>query len=202
MNTKKNTLTVPAHNLRWALGAALAAASKDDVTPVLTTVQWTISGGKIRLIATDRYRVHEAIIDAPKGTTEGEFLMHREQAAWLLANNHKPARVFRDQVIRVTWTDADGDKPARVTAEVLAHEGDGAPAFIYTADSVKGNFPPVRGLFAKAAEGEGPRLESVALSPSMLTGLSHLAYYRGEPLIFTLPNQTGGRAAPMLVQNT
>lgn len=106
----KITLLLDAGQLRWALRGALAAASKDDVTPVLCAVNWVVDSKHVHLVATDRYRVHETLVPRPKGAATGEFVMDRAQAQWILANSHRPARSYPDQQIRIAWTEGSATK--------------------------------------------------------------------------------------------
>ena len=48
---------VPAEDFATAIAQVAFAASRDDVTPVLTGVQLEVSGTALSLVATDRYRV-------------------------------------------------------------------------------------------------------------------------------------------------
>ena len=48
---------VPAEDFATAIAQVAFAASRDDVTPVLTGVQLEVSGNRLSLVATDRYRV-------------------------------------------------------------------------------------------------------------------------------------------------
>ena len=48
---------VPAEDFATAIAQVAFAASRDDVTPVLTGVQLEVSGTTLSLVATDRYRV-------------------------------------------------------------------------------------------------------------------------------------------------
>ena len=211
MSTK--SITLNAEDARWALRAALSGASKDDVTPVLCAVEWSIADGKVRIIATDRYVVHEAFITAPDDAPDGVFLMHRDQAQWMLANSHKPLRLYASQLVRIEWTEPNGATPTKhstpqerrsaagsIAVEILGSKDEDAPSFRYVADAVRGNFPPVRRLFPEMKD-DGERFGEVALSPTLLTRLAHLTRHRGEPLRFMMPKVTEGKAGPVLVQN-
>src|SRR5690606_39948697 len=52
-----STGVVPAEDFGTAIAQVAFAASRDDVTPVLTGVQLEVSGTNLSLVATDRYRV-------------------------------------------------------------------------------------------------------------------------------------------------
>ena len=199
---KKITLLLDAGQLRWALRGALAAASTDDVTPVLCAVNWVVDGKHVHLVATDRCRVHETLVPRPKGAHAGEFLMDRRQAAWILANAHRPARAYPEQQIRVSWTEGTPTKAGRIAVEIIASEATDAPVFRYEADAVRGNFPPVHRLFGppKTTEEEEP-VEAVALNPRFLAAMQNLVGYRGEALVFTMPKPGEKKFSPMLVRN-
>lgn len=83
---------------RLARGA-LAAASPDDVTPVITGGLLSVrADGQVTLVATDRYRVHRIFTDAiPKADEnanddgvniwdEGDVLLPRDALKWISAN--------------------------------------------------------------------------------------------------------------------
>ncbi|GBP04043.1 Beta sliding clamp [Eumeta japonica] len=57
------TGAVPADAFSEAVGQVATAASKDDVTPVITGVQFEVSDNSLTLTATDRYRVATRGID-------------------------------------------------------------------------------------------------------------------------------------------
>ncbi|WP_295821602.1 hypothetical protein [uncultured Microbacterium sp.] len=202
---KKITLLLDAGQLRWALRGALAAAATDDVTPVLCAVNWVVEGKHVHLVATDRYRVHETLVPRPKGAGNGEFLMDRRQAAWILANAHRPARSFPEQQIRVSWTEGTPTKAGRIAVEVIASEADDAPVFRYEADAVRGKFPPVRRLFKDPVREEtevaAENVDIIGLDPKFIASMQHLVGYRGEPLVFTMPKPGEKKLSPMRVSN-
>lgn len=199
---KKITLLLDAGQLRWALRGALAAVSKDDVTPVLCTVNWIVEGRHVHLVATDRYRVHETLVPRPKGAATGSFMMDRQQAAWILANAHRPARSYPEQQIRVSYVEGAPTKAGRIEVEIIASVAADAPVFRYDADAVRGNFPPVHRLFTPApTDAEKEPVDMVGLDPRYLASMQHLVGYRGEPLVFTIPKPGEKKHSPMLVTN-
>jgi len=123
---------VPAEDFGTAIAQVAFAASRDDVTPVLTGVQLEVAGQQLSLVATDRYRV--ALRDIPwDGGTE--------QSTSALV----PARTLQE----VGKTFAHGGDIS------IAFSGSGDREIIaFTAGNktvtsllIKGNFPPVRRLF-------------------------------------------------------
>jgi DNA polymerase-3 subunit beta len=131
---------VPAEDFATAISQVAFAASRDDVTPVLTGVQLEVSGTSLSLVATDRYRV--ALRDIP---WDGAAAASEEPTAALV-----PARTLTE----VGKTFAHGGDIS------IAFSGSGDREIIaFTAGNktvtsllIKGNFPPVRRLFPEATE--------------------------------------------------
>jgi DNA polymerase-3 subunit beta len=123
---------VPGDDFGTAIAQVAFAASRDDVTPVLTGVQLEVAGQQLSLVATDRYRV--ALRDIPwDGGTEQS------------TNALVPARTLQE--VGKTFAHS-GDIS-------IAFSGSGDREIIaFTAGNktvtsllIKGNFPPVRRLF-------------------------------------------------------
>ena len=131
---------VPAEDFATAIAQVAFAASRDDVTPVLTGVQLEVSGTSLSLVATDRYRVALREIPWDGGGTAGD-----EPTTALV-----PARTLTE----VGKTFAHGGDIS------IAFSGSGDREIIaFTAGNktvtsllIKGNFPPVRRLFPEATE--------------------------------------------------
>lgn len=131
---------VPAEDFATAIAQVAFAASRDDVTPVLTGVQLEVSGTSLSLVATDRYRV--ALREIP---WDGGSAASDESTTALV-----PARTLTE------------------VGKTFAHGGDISIAFsgagdreiiAFTAGNktvtsllIKGNFPPVRRLFPEQTE--------------------------------------------------
>ncbi len=135
-----DTGLVPAEDFATAIAQVAFAASRDDVTPVLTGVQLEVSGTQLSLVATDRYRV--ALRDIP---WDGGDAASDEPTTALV-----PARTL----IEVGKTFAHGGDIS------IAFSGSGDREIIaFTAGNktvtsllIKGNFPPVRRLFPEQTE--------------------------------------------------
>ncbi|GMA95163.1 hypothetical protein GCM10025881_19870 [Pseudolysinimonas kribbensis] len=65
----ERTGVVPAEEFADAVAQVTVAASRDDVTPVITGVQLEVGETSLSLVATDRYRVAVRDIDWDGGTT-------------------------------------------------------------------------------------------------------------------------------------
>ncbi len=131
---------VPAEDFATAIAQVAFAASRDDVTPVLTGVQLEVTGTSLSLVATDRYRV--ALREIP---WDGGGQSSDEPITALV-----PARTLQE----VGKTFAHGGDIA------IAFSGSGDREIIaFTAGNktvtsllIKGNFPPVRRLFPEQTE--------------------------------------------------
>ena len=132
---------VPAEDFATAIAQVAFAASRDDVTPVLTGVQLEVTGTALSLVATDRYRV--ALREIP---WDGGAAASDDATTTALV----PARTLQE------------------VGKTFAHGGDISIAFsgagdreiiAFTAGNktvtsllIKGNFPPVRRLFPEVTE--------------------------------------------------
>ncbi|SIT85631.1 DNA polymerase III subunit beta [Microbacterium sp. RU33B] len=161
---------VPAEDFATAIAQVAFAASRDDVTPVLTGVQLEVSGTKLSLVATDRYRVALRDIPWDSGTTA------TDEATTALV----PARTLTE----VGKTFAHGGDIS------IAFSGSGDREIIaFTAGNktvtsllIKGNFPPVRRLFPEQTEHH-----AVANTAELVEAVRRVALVldRSAPLRFT-----------------
>ena len=131
---------VPAEDFAAAVGQVAVAASRDDVTPVITGVQLEVSGTSLSLVATDRYRVAVREIDWDPGNN-----LTDETVAALV-----PARTLQE--IGKTFGHSG-------TISVAITSKDDRELIAFTADKktvtsllIKGNFPPVRRLFPESVD--------------------------------------------------
>jgi DNA polymerase-3 subunit beta len=130
---------VPGEVFAEAIAQVVVAASRDDVTPVITGVQLEVSEQSISLVATDRYRV--AIRDIPWDSDSSGI-----DAATALV----PARTLSE--IGKTFAHAS-------TVRVSIASGDDRELISFSADDkavtsllIKGNYPPVKRLFPQSLE--------------------------------------------------
>lgn len=127
---------VPADDFATAISQVGFAASRDDVTPVLTGVQLEVAGNGLSLVATDRYRV--SLRDIP---WDGEAT---EQTALV------PARTLVE--VGKTFSHAGNIEVAFSGAgdrEIIAFSAGNRTV---TSLLIKGNFPPVRRLFPEQTD--------------------------------------------------
>jgi DNA polymerase III subunit beta len=131
---------VPAEDFATAIAQVAFAASRDDVTPVLTGVQLEVSGNQLSLVATDRYRVALRQIpwDGP-ATAEGETTTALVPARTL----QEVGKTFsHGENISIAFS-GSGDR------EIIAFTSGNKTV---TSLLIKGNFPPVRRLFPEQTE--------------------------------------------------
>lgn len=125
---------VPADEFSTAVAQVCVAASRDDVTPVITGVQLEVGENKLGLVATDRYRVAVREVEWDSGagspTTTTALV---------------PARTLQEigktlghsGTISISITSKDDRELIAFTANKKT----------VTSLLIKGNFPPVRRLF-------------------------------------------------------
>ena len=129
---------VPAEDFAASIAQVSLAASKDDVTPVITGVQFEVTGDTLTLTATDRYRV------ATRGVA------WEERADGAPATALVPAKIVAevgktfgsDGEVRVSIV-KDGER------ELIAFSGGNKTV---TSLLIKGNYPPVGRLFPEQVD--------------------------------------------------
>lgn len=135
----ERTGVLPADDFAAAVAQVAVAASRDDVTPVITGVQLEVADNSLSLVATDRYRVAVRAIDWDSGTTSADGVTALV-----------PARTLAE--IGKTFGHSG-------TVSVSIVRGDDRELIAFSADKktvtsllIKGNFPPVRRLFPDTVE--------------------------------------------------
>ena len=130
---------LPADTFAAAVAQVAVAASRDDVTPVITGVQLEVSENTLSLVATDRYRVAVRNIDwdsRDSGVTSATALV--------------PAKTLQE--VGKTFGNA-GTISVSITStddrELIAFRSDKKTV---TSLLIKGNFPPVKRLFPETVD--------------------------------------------------
>lgn len=131
---------VPAEEFAAAVAQVAVAASRDDVTPVITGVQLEVSENSLSLVATDRYRVAVRQIDWDPGTNTTQGVMTALVPARTL---QEVGKTFgHSGTISVSITNSEDRELIAFTANNKT----------VTSLLIKGNFPPVRRLFPTAID--------------------------------------------------
>lgn len=135
----ERTGVLPADDFAAAVAQVAVAASRDDVTPVITGVQLEVGDDKLSLVATDRYRVAVRDIDWDSGTSSA-----------IGTTALIPARTLSE--IGKTFAHSG-------TVAVSIVRGDDRELIAFSADKktvtsllIKGNFPPVKRLFPETVD--------------------------------------------------
>lgn len=130
---------LPAELFAAAVSQVAVAASRDDVTPVITGVQLEISENNLSLIATDRYRVAVREIEWTGGESAKEGVTALVPARTLT----EIGKTFgHSGSISVAITSSD-------ERELIAFQADKKTV---TSLLIKGNFPPVKRLFPETVD--------------------------------------------------
>jgi DNA polymerase III subunit beta len=131
---------VQAEEFATAISQVGFAASRDDVTPVLTGVQLEVSGTALSLVATDRYRVALREIPWDGGTVAGDETTTALVPARTLQEVGKTFSHGSDISVHFSGS---GDR------EIIAFTSGNKTV---TSLLIKGNFPPVRRLFPEQTD--------------------------------------------------
>lgn len=121
-----------------AIAQVSPAASRDDVTPVITGVLINIAGDTLALMATDRYRV--AVRELPWSTTDSATEVSALVPSKTLSEVGKTFQHAETVTITVM---TGGDR------ELVAFSADNKTV---TSLLIKGSFPPVQRLFPESIE--------------------------------------------------
>lgn len=202
---------------RLARGA-LAAASPDDVTPIITGAKLTVDAtGKVTMAATDRYRVHRIFTDAvPRPAEnrtedglaniwdEGSVILPREALKWISANALKlkfysHVVIEFEPYVEATYNPATLGELGRIRIEVRAGMPDGSllpdeeGMYAYACRPVAGRYPPVERLFDGLQWSSESNDKGVLLNIDFVAGLKPLAVRKGANarIRFTKPNDYG-----------
>jgi DNA polymerase-3 subunit beta len=126
--------SLPADAFANAVAQVAVAASRDDVTPVITGVQLEVSKTSLSLVATDRYRVAVREIDWSAGDSIEDTVTALVPSRTLI----EIGKTFgHSGTISIAITSTD-------ERELIAFQ---AEKRTVTSLLIKGNFPPVKRLF-------------------------------------------------------
>ena len=135
----EQTGLLAAEEFATAVAQVAVAASRDDVTPVITGVQLEVSQNSLSLVATDRYRVAVRAIDWDAAGSNVESVTALVPARTL----QEIGKTFgHSGTISVSITSTD-------ERELIAFRADRKTV---TSLLIKGNFPPVKRLFPETVD--------------------------------------------------
>jgi DNA polymerase III subunit beta len=131
--------SLPAEAFASAVAQVAVAASRDDVTPVITGVQLEVSTTSLSLVATDRYRVAVREIEWSAADSITDSITALVPARTLT----EIGKTFgHSGTISIAITSTD-------ERELIAFQADKRTV---TSLLIKGNFPPVKRLFPEAVD--------------------------------------------------
>jgi DNA polymerase III subunit beta len=134
-----STGSLPAEAFANAVAQVAVAASRDDVTPVITGVQLEVSKNSLSLVATDRYRVAVREIEWAAADSISEPVTALVPARTLT----EVGKTFgHSGSISIAITSSD-------ERELIAFQADKRTV---TSLLIKGNFPPVKRLFPESVD--------------------------------------------------
>ncbi len=131
---------LPAEAFATAVSQVVVAASRDDVTPVITGVQLEVSENSLTLVATDRYRVAVREIEWDSGDSTATEPLTALVPARTLQEIGKTFGHSGTISVAITKTN---------DRELIAFRADRKTV---TSLLIKGNFPPVKRLFPETVD--------------------------------------------------
>ncbi|MEO6534103.1 MAG: DNA polymerase III subunit beta [Pseudolysinimonas sp.] len=135
----ERTGVLPADDFAEAVSQVAVAASRDDVTPVITGVQLEVGDNSLSLVATDRYRVAVREIDWDSGASSADGTTALIPAKTL----SEIGKTFAHSgTVAVSIVRSDD-------RELIAFSADKKTV---TSLLIKGNFPPVKRLFPEVVD--------------------------------------------------
>jgi DNA polymerase-3 subunit beta len=135
----ERTGVLPAEDFAEAVSQVAVAASRDDVTPVITGVQLEVAYNSLSLVATDRYRGAVREIDWDSGTSSADGTTALIPAR-TLSEIGKTFAHSGTVAVSIVHTD---------DRELIAFSADKKTV---TSLLIKGNFPPVKRLFPEVVD--------------------------------------------------
>jgi DNA polymerase-3 subunit beta len=137
------TGVIPGDAFSEAVSQVAVAASRDDVTPVITGVQLEVGETDISLVATDRYRVAVRTIAWDSGRQGGEQPEAPRHALVPARTLQEVGRTFGSASTVSVSLSGSQDR------ELIAFRADDKTV---TSLLIKGNYPPVRRLFPETVD--------------------------------------------------
>jgi len=188
----KVTVDLPLGDALYLARSGVAAASKDDVTPVITGVLLSAEDGVVKALSTDRYRVHRATLAVEGVGSFPPFLVPEKALRWLIANASFFGRGFLPPTVRWEFNPTEEVAPSAtgsgtpapggtVTTWILESGSDELGHLSHRTNLIAGNFPSgVEKLMDDALAAEAVSGDQGTLNLDFLAGCRALASYRGE----------------------
>lgn len=180
------TIVLDRDAAKLLVDVALSAASRDDITPVICGAHVSVEGGKLRVTATDRYRVHTALIEAKSIDGEVDAIIPRVALQWLAKNrtyfggNRRDLHRVR---IDIGAHFMGGIKPIPGALSIMVSESetDDADCVAWNGRHTLGNFPPVLKLMETARQA-APAAATPLLNLAFVGSINRLARFTGAPV--------------------
>lgn len=203
----RTSVEIPASDALYLARAGVAAASKDDVTPVITGVLLSATDDAVKIVSTDRYRIHRAIVTVEGVGSFDPILIPSKALRWLIANTSFFGRGMLPPIVTfdATRTSLAERPPAgglrlavgTLTITIRENSADDADFLSYKTDLINGSFPiAVERLLDEALLQEADTTDDAGtIDLDFLAGCRALAGNRYEkPHVRFVPAPDGARA--------
>jgi len=196
-NTVSPSLTtvveLPVADALYLARAGIAAVSKDDITPVITGVRLSAEGGLLKVLATDRFRVHRAVAVLEGDVSFEPVNVPSSAWRWLIANAGFFGRGLLDPLLRIEIVRKEAAKPSPLPAGSLQLPEGSVTVTIYESTDTDGPFVALHTQLVPGGFPEGVEKlldDAIATDPDasdagtvdldFLAKCRPLASYRGE----------------------
>lgn len=174
----------------YLVDVALSAASRDDVTPVICGARVTVEDEHVRVVATDRYRVHTTKVRAIEAQDDFDAIIPRDALLWLKKNigyfgssgrHSQRVTILMGQHVKRSSLVSLGDLPGVLCVTVSQTDADDSASIQWNGTHVVGKFPPVLRLVEEARAAE-PAAAPPLLNMSYVAKIARLSRGAHQPL--------------------
>jgi len=182
----------------YLVDVALSASSRDDVTPVLCGARVTVEDENVRVVATDRYRVHTTKVCAVEAQDDFDAIIPRPALLWLKKNigyfgssgrHNQRVTILMGQHVK---RDEQMDLPGVLCVTVSQTDADNSASIQWNGTHVVGKFPPVLRLVDEARDAE-PAAAPPLLNMSYVAKIARLARGAHQPLRVKFTSGNGSK---------
>ena len=180
----------------YLVDVALSAASSDDVTPVLCGARVTAEDGHVRVLATDRFRVHTTRVRAVEAQDDFDAIIPREALLWLRKNlgyfgssgrHSQRVTILMGQHLK---QERVRDLPGILCVTVSETDADESASVQWNGTHVLGNFPQVMRLVEEARTAD-PAATPPLLNMGYVAKIARLSRGAHQPLRVKLTASKG-----------
>lgn len=190
------TIILQRDHAAYLVDVALSASSRDDVTPVLCGARVTVEDEHVRVVATDRYRVHTTKVRAVEAQDDFDAIIPRDALVWLKKNigyfgssgrHSQRVTILMGQHVK---QERVRDLPGILCVTVSETDADDSASIQWNGTHVVGHFPPIMRLVEEARTAE-PAATPPLLNMGYVAKIARLSRSAHQPLRVKLTASKG-----------